>query len=145
VADVRLSRAHEAPGADDGWRVLVDRAWPRGVRRADLRLDAWDREAAPTAALRRWYGDDPARWDEFRRRYFRELDGRPDVVAALRARATAGRLTLVHGARDEAQSQAASLREYLLRPEPPGEYASPPCFMHELDPEWTGLPGAPEG
>ena len=133
---IGLSRAYDPPGAGDGWRVLVDRVWPRGVRKAKLRLDQWERDAAPTTALRRWYGHDPAKWDEFRRRYFRELDGRPDVVAALRVRAAAGPLTLVYGARDRAHSQATALREYLLRPEPVGAYASPPCFMHELDPGW---------
>ena len=115
---IGLSRAYDPPGAGDGWRVLVDRVWPRGVRKAKLRLDQWERDAAPTTALRRWYGHDPAKWDEFRRRYFRELDGRPDVVAALRVRAAAGPLTLVYGARDRAHSQATALREYLVRPEP---------------------------
>ena len=141
---IGLSRAYDPPGAGDGWRVLVDRVWPRGVRKAKLRLDQWERDAAPTTALRRWYGHDPAKWDEFRRRYFRELDGRPDVVAALRVRAAAGPLTLVYGARDRAHSQATALREYLLRPEPAGAYTSPPCFMHELDPEWVGGAGVPE-
>ena len=141
---IGLSRAYDPPGAGDGWRVLVDRVWPRGVRKAKLRLDQWERDAAPTTALRRWYGHDPAKWDEFRRRYFRELDGRPDVVAALRVRAAAGPLTLVYGARDWAHSQATALREYLLRPEPAGAYASPPCFMHELEPEWVAGAGVPE-
>jgi uncharacterized protein YeaO (DUF488 family) len=135
---VGLSRAYDPPGAGDGWRVLVDRVWPRGVRKAELRLDEWAKDAAPTPALREWYGHDPAKWDEFRRRYWRELDGRPDVVAALRARAAAGPLTLVYGARDRAHSHALALRDYLLRPEEPASYASPPCFMHELDPEWVG-------
>ena len=112
---IGLSRAYDPPGAGDGWRVLVDRIWPRGVRKAELRLDAVGSDAAPTTALRRWYGHDPAKWDEFRRRYFRELDGRPDVVAALRVRAAAGPLTLVYGARDRAHSQAMALRELSAR------------------------------
>jgi len=140
---IGLSRAYDTPGPDDGWRVLVDRIWPRGVLKAALRLDGWDKDAAPSTALRRWYGHDPARWEEFRKRYFAELDGRPDVVAALRARTRAGRMTLVYAAKDRAHSHALALRDYLLQPEAPGAYASPPCLMHELDPEWTGVP-APE-
>lgn len=138
MSAIGLSRAYDPPGADDGWRVLVDRIWPRGVRKAALRLDAWDRDIAPTAALRRWYGHDPAKWDAFRQRYVRELDGRPEAVARLRARALAGRLTLVYGARDTAHSHALALRDYLEEPVEPGAYASPPCFLHELDPDWGG-------
>jgi uncharacterized protein YeaO (DUF488 family) len=138
---VGLARAYDAPGPDDGWRVLVDRIWPRGVRRAALRLDAWEREAAPTPALRSWFGHDPARWEVFRARYFAELDGRPALVAALRARAAAGRLTLVYAARDRAHNHALALRDYLDGAAgEPAEYASPPCFLHELAPDGTMPP-----
>ena len=138
---IGLARAYDPPAVVRPRRVLVDRIWPRGRRKVDLRLDAWEREAAPTAALRRWYGHDPERWEAFRTRYFAELDGRPAVAAALRARAAAGRLTLVYAARDRAHSHALALKDYLEGEAPePADYASPPCFMHELAPDWTMPP-----
>jgi uncharacterized protein YeaO (DUF488 family) len=114
--DVRLTRAYEASAPDDGARVLVDRVWPRGRSREVLALAAWERDAAPTDELRRWFGHDPARWDEFRRRYREELQG-PNRQAALERLARLaqdGPLTLVYGAADEAHNQAVVLREVLL-------------------------------
>jgi uncharacterized protein YeaO (DUF488 family) len=136
---IRLRRAYDPPDPADGWRVLVDRIWPRGAKRERLRLDAW-REAAPSAGLRRWFGHDPAKWEGFRARYFAELDGRRDVVAALRARTRQGPVTLVYAARDPEHNHALALRDYLLDRDRDAEYASPPCFLHELDPAWSGLP-----
>lgn len=113
--DLRIRRAYAPALDDDGRRVLVDRLWPRGVPKAALADAAWVKVVAPSAALRRWFGHDPAQWDEFRRRYFAELDANPDAVAELRAALGRGRATLLFGARDEVHNNAAALREYLLR------------------------------
>jgi len=110
---IRRKRAYEPVGPRDGHRVLVERLWPRGVSREDLALDAWARRLAPSTALRRWFAHDPARWDEFRRRYRAELAEHADELAALRRRARRGRVTLVYGSREERYNAAAALQEIL--------------------------------
>src|SRR5690606_5976338 len=110
---IRLRRAYEPPARGDGYRVLVDRGWPRGVDKATLALDEWCRDVAPSTELRRWFGHDPARWEEFRARYRRELEGNPHV-ARLAALAARGRVTLVYGAADTEHNQAVVLRGVLL-------------------------------
>ncbi|MCC7411392.1 MAG: DUF488 family protein [Gammaproteobacteria bacterium] len=110
---VRIKRAYEAPSAADGTRVLVDRLWPRGLRKVDARLDGWSREVAPSAALRLWFGHDPERWDEFRRRYEAELARKGPLLEALRASARQGRLTLIYSASDVEHNQAVVLRDVL--------------------------------
>lgn len=101
-------RAYDAPGPDDGYRVLVDRLWPRGRTREELRLDAWDRELGPSNELRHWFGHDLARWDEFRARYRAELAApeKARLLDELADRARRGRLTIVFGARDTEHNQA---------------------------------------
>jgi uncharacterized protein YeaO (DUF488 family) len=113
--EVRLKRAYEPPTASDGYRVLVDRLWPRGVRREEARLDEWARELAPSAELRRWFGHDPERFEEFRRRYTDELAGQEEKLRELRRRARAGALTLVYSARDVEHNDAVVLAEILRR------------------------------
>lgn len=113
IPRVNLRRAYEAPSQDDGRRFLVDRVWPRGVTKADLRLDGWLRDVAPSADLRRWFGHDPARWDEFAARYRQELAARPDALAPLLEAARQGPITLVYGARDEQHNQAVVLKAVL--------------------------------
>ena len=98
--DVRVKRAYEPALASDGYRVLIDRLWPRGVSREKARLDEWARELAPSATLRTWFGHDPARFPQFRLRYAEELAAQEMKLRALRRRARKGRLTLVYGARD---------------------------------------------
>jgi len=110
---IRLKRAYEEPGSQDGCRVLVDRLWPRGVGKEEAKIDLWLKEIAPTAGLRKWFGHDPAKWEEFRKRYFAELEEHPESVEELRRRAGNGRVTLVFGARDEEHNNAAALKEYL--------------------------------
>ena len=85
--NIRLKRAYEPPAPDDGTRILVDRLWPRGVKKTDAAIDRWLKDIAPSAELRRWFGHRPERWPEFRRRYLAELKAPPDVVEALRATA----------------------------------------------------------
>lgn len=111
--EIRIRRAYEPPARGDGYRVLIDRIWPRGVAKADLALDDWQRDLAPSTRLRQWFGHDPARWPEFQKRYRAELAEHPDAVHELLARARKGRLTIVYGARDERHNNAVALRSYL--------------------------------
>ena len=110
---IRLARAYDAAGEEGGARLLVDRVWPRGLSRAELRLDDWVREVAPSAGLRTWFGHDPVRWEEFRRRYRAELDGNPEAVERCLGWCRKGPVVLLFGARDRERNQAAVLREYL--------------------------------
>jgi uncharacterized protein YeaO (DUF488 family) len=111
--DVRLKRAYEPPAASDGYRVLIDRLWPRGVSREEARLNEWARELAPSGELRRWFGHDPERFEEFRRRYTGELAGQKEKLRELRRRARRGTLTLVYGARDREHNDAVVLAQIL--------------------------------
>ena len=113
---VRLKRAYEPPAPTDGYRVLIDRLWPRGVARANARLDEWARELAPSTELRRWFGHDPARFAAFRQRYVEELSAQEEKLRELRGRARNTTLTLVFGARDTEHNDAVVLAE-LLRAE----------------------------
>ena len=115
VVDVRLKRAYDPVAATDGYRVLVDRIWPRGVRREEAHLDEWARELAPSTGLRRWFGHDPARFEEFQRRYIEELASQAEKLRELRARAREGTLTLVYAARDTEHNDAVVLAELLRR------------------------------
>jgi uncharacterized protein YeaO (DUF488 family) len=110
---VHLKRAYDPPAPADGGRVLVDRLWPRGVSKDRLKIDAWLRDLAPSARLRKWFGHDPEKWDEFRRRYLAELEGRSDLLAQLTTHARNGKLTLVYGARDPDHNQAVVIKEIL--------------------------------
>jgi uncharacterized protein YeaO (DUF488 family) len=113
--DVRVKRAYDAPAPGDGYRVLVDRLWPRGVSRDRARLDAWEKDLAPSTELRSWFGHDPGRFEEFRRRYLEELRTRRPLLAELRRRAREGTVTLVHAARDADRNDAVVLAEVLRR------------------------------
>jgi uncharacterized protein YeaO (DUF488 family) len=113
--DVRIKRAYEPADAADGYRVLIDRLWPRGVSKAEAGIDEWCRDLAPSAELRRWFGHDPARFVEFRTRYVDELRHRRAALGVLRRRARGGPLTLVYGARDEEHNDAVVLRGVLTR------------------------------
>ena len=115
--DVTLKRIYDEPSPDDGARVLVDRIWPRGVRKEDAHLDAWVKAVAPSTQLRRWYGHDPEKFEEFARRYREELqsgDGQ-QALEELRRHADASRLTLLTASKDVRVSQAAVLVEVLSR------------------------------
>lgn len=112
-ADIRLKRIYDPPAADDGARVLVDRLWPRGVRKEDAHLTLWLKDVAPDTALRQWYGHDPARWEEFSRRYRAQLAANETAVDQLRAFLAHGRLTLVYAAHDTAHAHALVLADHL--------------------------------
>jgi uncharacterized protein YeaO (DUF488 family) len=113
---IQTKRVYQAAEKEDGVRVLVDRVWPRGMTRERLRADLWLKDAAPSTALRKWFGHDPDRWEAFKRRFFAELDGRPAVIAQLRDLAAKEKLTLLFAARDTRHNQAVALSEYLLGP-----------------------------
>ena len=139
--DVRVCRVYEEPSAADGIRVLVDRIWPRGLRKDAIRLDDWARDVAPSSELRTWYGHDPAKFEEFRRRYLGELTGGPQRAALGRLRALAAArtepLTLLTATRDVDHSHAAVLAQLLRQSaepaEPEGGEAA--CFAHLVCPE----------
>lgn len=108
-----IKRVYEPAGPEDGYRILVDRLWPRGLSKEQVQ-GVWLKDAAPSAALRNWYGHDPAKWPEFKTRYFSELDANPAVVARLKDEAAKGPLTLLYASRNTEINQAVALREYLL-------------------------------
>jgi uncharacterized protein YeaO (DUF488 family) len=116
--NLRIKRAYEAASPKDGDRYLVDRLWSRGVKKDALALTAWLKEVAPSAALRGWFGHDPARWEIFRRRYRAELESSSAALQPLRDALSQGLVTLVYSARDEAHNQAVVLREFLLETSP---------------------------
>jgi uncharacterized protein YeaO (DUF488 family) len=135
--DVRVRRVYDEPSAADGIRVLVDRIWPRGLRKDAARLDDWIKDVAPSTELRTWYGHDPARFGEFRQRYLNELVGSSQRAALgrLRALASSGKpLTLLTATRDVDHSQAQVLAR-LLRVEPEDVGGEAACFAHLVCPE----------
>src|SRR5262249_2997628 len=111
---IRLKRAYEPPASDDGIRILIDRLWPRGVKKTDAAIDEWMKEIAPSTKLRKWFSHDPERWQEFRRRYQTEIRHHPDEFDRLRTLAQRGRITLVFSAHDEAHNDAVVLKDLLL-------------------------------
>jgi uncharacterized protein YeaO (DUF488 family) len=110
---IRVKRIYEAPDDADGFRVLVDRLWPRGIRKQDADIDLWLRDIAPSADLRRWFRHDPTKWSEFCRRYAGELKSKPAEVTSLRDRTRAGTVTLVYSAADVAHNNAVALKRFL--------------------------------
>jgi uncharacterized protein YeaO (DUF488 family) len=115
ASHLRLKRVYEHAASDDGVRILVDRLWPRGLSKTKARLDAWEKEIAPSPALRRWFGHDPARWTEFQRRYRAELRDQSEKLDQIRALARKSTVTLVYGARDEEHNGAVVLRDIIAR------------------------------
>lgn len=113
--DIRLKRAYEPAASADGCRVLIDRLWPRGVSRERAKLDDWEKELPPSTELRQWFGHDPRRFPEFRRRYIEELRGQRPRLTALRRHARDGTLTLVYSAHDTEHNDAVVLAEVLRR------------------------------
>ena len=111
---IRIKRVYEENSKSDGFRILVDRLWPRGLTKQVAQVDLWMKEIAPSNELRKWFGHDPARWEEFRRRYKAELATKRELVGKLRELAREGPLTLVYSAHDEAHNQAVVLRETFL-------------------------------
>lgn len=117
---IGLKRAYEPPAPEDGARILIDRLWPRGIKKEDAAIDRWLKELAPSTELRRWFGHRVERWPEFRRRYRGELEQHRDLVDELRALARRQWVTLVYGAKDEAHNDAVVLGELLAEPSSAG-------------------------
>jgi len=114
AAGVRLKRAYQPPARDDGVRILIDRLWPRGLTKKSAAIDQWFKDVAPSTELRQWFGHDPSRWQEFRRRYAGELRQNPEHLGRLRECARQGPITLVFSAHDEVHNDAVVLRDVLL-------------------------------
>ncbi|HEX7974080.1 MAG TPA: DUF488 domain-containing protein [Anaerolineales bacterium] len=112
---IQIKRAYDPAGPEDGRRFLVDRFWPRGIKKEALNLVAWQKEAAPSSDLCRWFGHDPEKWDEFRKRYISELKANQPAWEPLLEAARHGPITLVYGARDTEHNQAVALKEFLDR------------------------------
>jgi uncharacterized protein YeaO (DUF488 family) len=110
---IHIKRAYEEPAAGDGKRFLVDRLWPRGVKKEALNLAGWTKEAAPSNELRHWFGHDPEKWEEFQRRYFAELDAHPDAWQPIIQAARQGDVTLVYSSREKEHNNAVALAKYL--------------------------------
>jgi uncharacterized protein YeaO (DUF488 family) len=110
---LKLKRAYEAASTQDGKRYLVERLWPRGIKKTELRLDGWLKEAAPSSALRTWFGHDPAKWDEFCLRYFKELDERLQALAPILDASQKGNVTLIFSSHDTEHNNAVALKHYL--------------------------------
>jgi uncharacterized protein YeaO (DUF488 family) len=110
---IQLKRVYEAERTTDGVRFLVERLWPRGIKKADLRIDGWLKDAAPGTELRKWFSHDPAKWDAFRHRYFAELASRPEAWRPIVDAARRGRVTLIYSSRDADHNNAVALKEFL--------------------------------
>jgi uncharacterized protein YeaO (DUF488 family) len=112
---IKLKRVYEEEAPTDGVRYLIERLWPRGVRKESLRIDAWLKEAGPSTELRKWFSHDPGKWVEFRRRYFAELDQRTAAWASIREAAERGTVTLLYSSHDTEHNNAVALKEYIER------------------------------
>ncbi len=112
---IKLKRVYEKDSPADGYRLLVERLWPRGLRKSELRLDNWIKEVGPSTELRKWFAHDPAKWEEFRRRYFKELDANPDAWEPILAASQMRSVTLLYSSHDTEHNNAVALKDYLER------------------------------
>jgi uncharacterized protein YeaO (DUF488 family) len=112
---IKVKRVYAGASRDDGFRILVDRLWPRGLSKQSARVDLWMKEIAPSDELRRWFSHDPGRWEAFVRRYFAELEGKRELAESIIKKGAEGNVTLLFGARDEERNNAVALAEYLKR------------------------------
>src|SRR5262245_14464758 len=112
---INLKRVYDKPSRGDGFRVLVERLWPRGLSKERAAVDLWLKDVAPSTELREWFSHDPAKWQEFQKRYRQELRGRKDAVNLLKRKSKEGRVTLLYAARDEEHNSALALKSYLGR------------------------------
>ena len=110
---LKIKRVYEGESPDDGKRVLIDRLWPRGIKKEDIRIDEWLKEIAPSNELRQWFAHDPSKWKEFKKRYDRELTEKKPLVEALRRQAKQGTITLLFSAKDAEHNNAVALRELI--------------------------------
>jgi len=114
IFPIQVKRIYESPSPDDGYRILVDRLWPRGIKKDDANFDLWLKEIAPSDSLRKWFNHEAEKWEEFKRRYSKELDRKQDLVDQLSQHGKKGKVMFLFGAKDESYNNAIALREYLL-------------------------------
>jgi uncharacterized protein YeaO (DUF488 family) len=111
--DIKLKRAYENPDDEDGFRILVDRLWPRGISKEKAKIDFWPKELAPSTGLRKWYGHDQEKWPEFKTRYFRELEDNPELVKEILKYLLKGPVTFVYSSKEQRINNAVALKEYV--------------------------------
>jgi uncharacterized protein YeaO (DUF488 family) len=112
---IKIKRIYELPAKDDGFRILVDRLWPRGLSKEKAKINLWVKEIAPSDQLRKWYGHDPKKWTEFRKRYFNELKDKEEVVNLIAKKLEEGTTTFLYSSKEEKINNAVALKEYILR------------------------------
>jgi len=110
---LRIKRVYEPVGRADGRRVLVERLWPRGIRKTELHIDGWQKDAGPSTQLRKWFAHDPKKWEEFQQKYFAELDARPEAWEPILKAAERGMVTLLYSSHDTEHNNAVALKSYL--------------------------------
>jgi uncharacterized protein YeaO (DUF488 family) len=111
--EIKIKRAYESPSDNDGYRILVDRLWPRGISKDTAKVEFWPKELAPSTELRRWYGHDPEKWSEFKSRYFAELDDNPELVNEVLEYVRKGTVTFVYSSKEQRLNNAVALKEYI--------------------------------
>lgn len=110
---IKTRRIYDKPDADDGFRILVDRIWPRGLKKNDVKIDLWQKDIAPSSALRKWFNHDQRKWNEFKRRYYEELKDRKEIVKLFLEKAEQEIITLLYSSKEEKYNNAIALKEYL--------------------------------
>lgn len=112
---MKIKRVYEKPEKEDGVRILIDRLWPRGLTKEKAKVDLWLKDIAPSTALRKWFGHDPAKWEEFKKKYLAELKDKKELVKEIKSKGKEGPVTLVYGAKDEKHNDAVVLQELLAK------------------------------
>jgi uncharacterized protein YeaO (DUF488 family) len=113
IFPIQVKRIYESPSPDDGYRILVDRLWPRGIKKVHANIDLWLKEIAPSDSLRKWFNHEPEKWEDFQRRYSEELDQKQDLVEQLTEHVRKGKVIFIFSAKNEIHNNAVALREYL--------------------------------
>ena len=112
IMDIRIKRAFEMPKESDGYRILVDRLWPRGISKEKAKLDLWPKELSPSNELRKWYNHDPQKWSEFKTRYFAEIRGQTDLIGEIQKYRKKGPVTFIYSSKEQKLNNAVALKEY---------------------------------
>lgn len=110
---IKIKRVYESFDKNDGFRILIDRLWPRGLTKEKAKIDIWLKDVAPSDSLRKWFGHDPAKWNEFKKRYFQEIKGKAELIKTIKDKMRKGTVTLAYGAKDIEHNNAQALKEYL--------------------------------
>ena len=110
---IRIKRIYDSPGEEDGFRILVDRLWPRGLSKEKAKIGLWLKEIAPSDILRKWYAHDPQKWDEFKRKYFEELESKKELINEITQKVSDGNVTLLFSSKEERLNNAVALKEYI--------------------------------